>query len=784
MKLKKYLKKSISILILSFFIFSNLGQVVFAISASELPIKIHLGKFPYKNPSPVVFNTSKDAGSNYDPHYALKDPSKKEAWEYVEGCDGSGCQTAIIKTIEQGESVVFPRINGLTIIKLSYLKFINDNKTIGTAFSAPAMFATYILSMVTDQNIIKDSYVAIPGSYQQFQLLNRGVSSLFTLLKALGLAEESPIDFYAGVSYVKPDTSDEIRNKITAEMQGWLPGFASSLEPSLNNIHATTIQNVKTAFAIPTDLKTPVFINATQKQALDGQLSSVASGACYEVKATGTQNICKNTIKQNCATTTNVYFLHGISCEQLNNLFAFPEHSASINVETQAYKEQIATAALKEKTLFKPQVSFGGITEGISLPDYMNTIYKYLMTFALVVTGFVIVIGGVKYMIGQNDGIPMIKNAFIGVILLSSTYIILKTINPGTTNMNIIEVGEISRKTTEGTSNAMDSGTGTGVAVSNAQPITSDEIIVGCASPMNTIVSGCVDMSNSEERITDPSRMAELAKQFGTDKGLGLYYDSNSQGVMSYSGAVPGTFPKNYLQASKNKKGLSSIFKIITGTQKSEKIGISCIGFIQAYYSCLGRPVYVGGAHSMLVTHGQLIKEINISADKKSISINGRTLEAGDVIGYVGTNLMNKNDGTALKAKTAIESIAAAGSTLTPVSGSTTSSIKINRTVGGQNKIIELKVLPVSHVVLYIGNGEFFDWGKGTLSKLGSSTERGGATVQDSNLQYHSYVVFLNQMEQTAFTTFQKNKYGVTSCKQLWDKVKVSPTGSYDFYNP
>ncbi|HPL92967.1 MAG TPA: M23 family metallopeptidase, partial [bacterium] len=135
------------------------------------------------------------------------------------------------------------------------------------------------------------------------------------------------------------------------------------------------------------------------------------------------------------------------------------------SVQEQQPTEQIAAAALKEKTIFKPQISFAGITEGISLPDYMNLMYKYLMSFALVVTGFVIVIGGVKYMIGQNDGIPMIKNAFIGVLLLSGTYVILKTVSPGTVNMNIIEINDISRKTTTNNNVAQ---TGLGTVLTNA----------------------------------------------------------------------------------------------------------------------------------------------------------------------------------------------------------------------------------------------------------------------------------------------------------------------------
>jgi hypothetical protein len=433
------------------------------------------------------------------------------------------------------------------------------------------------------------------------------------------------------------------------------------------------------------------------------------------------------------------------------------------------------------------------------------------MGFSLVVTGFVIVIGGAKYMIGQNDGIPMIRNAFIGVLLLSSTYIILKTISPSSVDLSIIEISEIGRKTLTAPPRDTQTSTATTTAssVKGATLVRNEEIIAGCAAPINTIIDGCVDLENSEERITDPARMAQLAKKFGSDQGLGLYYHNASQGLAVYGGSIPGnfdskkivvdkqgkktsvyvdlksaTFVKNTLKASKNEKGQTSVFSIVEGTKNSAKTSLSCIGYIQAYYSCLGRPFYGTGAHTALVTYGNLITDINIGGGNTSISINGRPLEVGDVIGWVGwERFKNAADNYAAKAKSEIESIATSGSTIAPLDGGNYYSVKINRTVNGKAKVIEHKIPAVSHVVLYIGNGEFFDWGTGTVSKLGSSTERGGAIIHDApDLKFHSYVIFLNQVEKDSYEKFKKNKYGVTSCKQLWDKVKAAPNKTYDFF--
>lgn len=809
MKKCKPLKKTLIILILSFFIFANTGSIVLALSASDFPIKIHIGKCTYKQPNPVVSNTSKEAGSNYDPNFSLKDPAKG-ATKVVDYGGESG-DAAAINTIAQGEDVVFPRINGITVISLEYLNWAKTLPITNVGSAQQVLLASVALKDITDPKMIKDYYVVMPGSYKQFKTFSSGMSEILDIAKKLNIISETPIDFYAGITYVKPEELQQLYNKIAAEMQSRYPNLLNAIDFNTKTYNIQTIDNVKKAFNLTKDTNAIIYINSEQKKQLDGQLANFASGACYEIRPTGERNLCKNTIKQICPNTANVYFLHGISCEQLNNIFVFPEHSAAINVDTQAYQEKIAPAALKEKTIFKPQVSFGGITTGISLPEYINLIYKYLMGFSLVVTGFVIVIGGAKYMIGSKDGLPMIKNAFIGVLLLSSTYVILKTISPSSVDLSIIDISEIGRKTLtvnkdSSALGALSETAGTATDASKPQPISTGEIIAGCAAPLNTVVNGCVDMEKSEERITDPARMAQLAKNFGSNQGLGLYYNNASQGLATYAGSIPGnfdkktqdankktiyvnlksaTFPSNYLIARKDKKDRTSVFQIVKGTTKSEKIGISCIGFIQAYYSCLGRPFYPGGAHSALVMHGNLITDVNISGDKKSISINGRVLEVGDVIGWVGYQRFNNPaDGIAKKAKAALESIASDGSTIAPVAGSTNYSIKIKRTINGKAKVIEHKILGVSHVVLYIGNGEFFDWGAGTVSKLGSSTETGGAVIQDGDLKYHSYVIFLNQLEKNSYEKFKTNKYGVTSCKQLWDKVKAAPDGKYDFYTP
>jgi hypothetical protein len=112
----------------------------------------------------------------------------------------------------------------------------------------------------------------------------------------------------------------------------------------------------------------------------------------------------------------------------------------------------------RAKIIFKPQVAFGGITTGTNLADYINSVYKYLLGFALFVTGFVIVLGGLKYMIGKADGLAMVKNAFIGLTLLAGTHLIMKTVNPNSIQLQIIEVAEIGGVSIKGTGTTTSAG--------------------------------------------------------------------------------------------------------------------------------------------------------------------------------------------------------------------------------------------------------------------------------------------------------------------------------------
>ena len=98
-----------------------------------------------------------------------------------------------------------------------------------------------------------------------------------------------------------------------------------------------------------------------------------------------------------------------------------------------------------------PGVSFsqiaqkGGVLEVPFLADYVTGVYKFLLTFAVLVAIIMLMIGGFQYVLfagGGNIGAAKerIKNAIVGLILLFAVYILLYTVNPRLVTPYALEV--------------------------------------------------------------------------------------------------------------------------------------------------------------------------------------------------------------------------------------------------------------------------------------------------------------------------------------------------------
>jgi lysophospholipase L1-like esterase len=113
-------------------------------------------------------------------------------------------------------------------------------------------------------------------------------------------------------------------------------------------------------------------------------------------------------------------------------------------------------------------VNIGGIQQVTGLPEYINTVYRYLVSIILVVAIVMVVYGGFLYLTGAagigsiQRGKQIIRDALIGMVVVLAAYSILQTINPSTTQFRLnpesIECVGISASSTARDSNADEGG--------------------------------------------------------------------------------------------------------------------------------------------------------------------------------------------------------------------------------------------------------------------------------------------------------------------------------------
>lgn len=98
------------------------------------------------------------------------------------------------------------------------------------------------------------------------------------------------------------------------------------------------------------------------------------------------------------------------------------------------------------------QVPFGDIQTGkvTTIAQYVNAVYKYLVGAGGVLAGIMFAIGGFMYITSSGDagrvtqGKKYITNAILGLVLLVSSYVVLNTVNPNTTELKDIEVAKVA----------------------------------------------------------------------------------------------------------------------------------------------------------------------------------------------------------------------------------------------------------------------------------------------------------------------------------------------------
>ncbi len=81
------------------------------------------------------------------------------------------------------------------------------------------------------------------------------------------------------------------------------------------------------------------------------------------------------------------------------------------------------------------QVEIAGVKSVVNFADYVGLVYQYLMGFSMTVAIVLLMVGGLRYVIGATSGDvtkakKMMTNAVEGFVLLMFAYVILYTVNP------------------------------------------------------------------------------------------------------------------------------------------------------------------------------------------------------------------------------------------------------------------------------------------------------------------------------------------------------------------
>jgi hypothetical protein len=90
----------------------------------------------------------------------------------------------------------------------------------------------------------------------------------------------------------------------------------------------------------------------------------------------------------------------------------------------------------------KLQLSVGGLSQVSNLGDYVDAFYKWMLNAGIIIAIVFVMIGGLQYVMAGGHGSvdagkTRIKNAVIGLVLLTFSYLILFTVNPSLVRLQV-----------------------------------------------------------------------------------------------------------------------------------------------------------------------------------------------------------------------------------------------------------------------------------------------------------------------------------------------------------
>ena len=102
-------------------------------------------------------------------------------------------------------------------------------------------------------------------------------------------------------------------------------------------------------------------------------------------------------------------------------------------------------------TTLSPAVDLGGVISVPYLSQYVNGVYRYLVTIVLIVSIVMVVYGGFRYLVGASmgdiqTGKKIIVDALAGMLITLGAYMILNTVNPATVSLDAIQLTVVERE--------------------------------------------------------------------------------------------------------------------------------------------------------------------------------------------------------------------------------------------------------------------------------------------------------------------------------------------------
>lgn len=174
-----------------------------------------------------------------------------------------------------------------------------------------------------------------------------------------------------------------------------------------------------------------------------------------------------------------------------------------------------ANAGSDSYQLLAPIPEFGDSYNVGSFNKYVNIFIKLSITIAAILAVIFIVLGGFKYMTSESlslkeEGKDNIKNAIVGLILLSASFLILNTINPKILEFKL-EIPSVNVKTVPDTNTKLNYGT-TG-ELNEVGDTIRENVQAGQASTEIPIGSACKQALEAEAKSGGKNSSATICGQ-------------------------------------------------------------------------------------------------------------------------------------------------------------------------------------------------------------------------------------------------------------------------------